>query len=158
MFAILQHGGKQYKVSQGDKIHLAKLEANEGDTLVLKEVLLTSDGSSAEIGQPFVNTSVEVKVLSHGKDDKIRVFKKKSKKRYTRTQGHRQQFTEVEVLAIGAQAKKAPAAKKAVAEEKTEVVAEVTEVKAKKATAAKKEATEEKKPVKKVTAKKKEAA
>lgn len=127
MFAIFETGGKQYKVSQGDILRLEKCEATEGETLTFKEVLLTADGTKIEVGQPFVSAAVEAKVLTHGKSDKIRVVKKKAKKRYFRTQGHRQQFTEIEIIAISGTKVAKPTAKKE--ETKAEVKTEKASIK-----------------------------
>lgn len=123
MFAIFEQGGKQYKVSQGDVVRLEKFDVKEGDKVSFKQVLLVSDGSKdIQVGQPFVSVAVEAKVLTHGRGEKIRVVRYKSKKRYHKVQGHRQSFTEVEILSIGA----AKASKKT---EKAEVVETATEKK-----------------------------
>jgi large subunit ribosomal protein L21 len=102
MFAIVEIAGKQFKVSKGDTLEVPRLKgAKEGDKVKVDEVLLKSDGSKTEIGAPKLDkASVELEVKTHGKGEKIRVFKKKPKKRYERTIGHRQAFTEVEVLGI----------------------------------------------------------
>lgn len=101
MLAVVQIGGHQYTVSPQDVIKVQKLDVEEGKKIDDYKVLLFSDGKDVKVGKPFVDgVSVEMKVKSHGKADKIRVFKMKAKKRYQRTQGHRQQFTEVEVGAI----------------------------------------------------------
>lgn len=102
MFAIVEIAGKQFKVSQGDKIEVPKLKDNkEGDKVKIDKVLLKSDGKKSDIGTPFVEgSSVELLVKEHGKGEKIRVFKKKSKKRYEKTQGHRQAHTVVEVASV----------------------------------------------------------
>ena len=102
MYAIVDIAGKQFKVSQGDKIEVPKLkENNEGDTVKLSSVLLRSDDNHTDVGTPLVPSSyVELKVIEHGKAAKIRIFKKKSKKRYERTQGHRQPYSLVEVTTV----------------------------------------------------------
>lgn len=102
MFAIVEIAGKQFKVSKGDKIEVPKLKDNkEGDKVKTEKVLLNSKDGKTNIGAPYVGGStVEFTVLEHGKGKKIRVFKKKSKKRYERTQGHRQQFSMIEVTAV----------------------------------------------------------
>lgn len=102
MFAIVDIAGKQFKVSKGDKLEVPKLkEYKEGDTVKIDEVLLRSDDKKTDIGAPVVSGSaVELKLIEHGKAAKIRVFKKKSKKRYERTQGHRQAYSLVEVTAV----------------------------------------------------------
>ncbi len=102
MFAIVEIAGKQFKVSKGDKLEVPKLkDHNEGDSIKLSEVLLRSDDKKTDIGAPNVSgASVTLKLIEHGKAAKIRVFKKKSKKRYERTQGHRQAYSLVEVEAV----------------------------------------------------------
>lgn len=102
MFAIVEIAGKQFKVSKGDKIEVPKLKDNkEGDKVKTEKVLLNSKDGKTNIGAPYVGGSaVEFTVLEHGKGVKIRVFKKKSKKRYERTQGHRQQFSKIEVTSL----------------------------------------------------------
>lgn len=134
MFAIFENGGKQYKVSAGEKVVLEKFDAQVGDTVSFKEVLLTADGSKIEIGQPFVNTSIEAKVIEQGRGKKLRVVKFKSKKRYHKVQGHRQSFTEVEILSIGGK----KAAAKAPAKSSTVKKAEPTKKPPEKKTVAKK--------------------
>ncbi len=102
MFAIIEVAGKQFKVSKGDLIEVPKLKAyKEGDKVKVDQVLLRSDGKKTDIGAPNVKgASVELLLKEHGKAAKIRVFKKKSKKRYERTQGHRQPYSLVEVVAV----------------------------------------------------------
>ena len=102
MFAIVDIAGKQFKVSQGDKLEVPKLKDNkEGDKVKIDQVLLRSDDKKTDVGTPTVSgSSVELNVIEHGKAAKIKVFKKKSKKRYERTQGHRQPYTLVEVAAV----------------------------------------------------------
>ena len=102
MFAIVEIAGKQHKVIKGDVLKVEKLkDQEEGDKVKTDKVLLRSDGKSTEIGAPFVSgANVEFTVKEHGKHKKIKVFKKKSKKRYERTQGHRQQYTEIEITAV----------------------------------------------------------
>ena len=102
MFAIAEIAGKQHKVQKGDVLKVEKLkETKEGDKVKIDKVLLKSDGKKTDIGTPHVSgASVELTVKAHGKHDKIKVFKKKPKKRYERTQGHRQAYTVVEVASI----------------------------------------------------------
>jgi len=102
MFAIVEIAGKQFKVSKGDKLEVPKLKNNEaGDKVKIDQVLLRSDGKKTDIGTPVVSgASVELNLIEHGKAAKIRIFKKKAKKRYERTQGHRQAYSLVEVMAV----------------------------------------------------------
>jgi large subunit ribosomal protein L21 len=102
MFAIVEIAGKQFKVKQGDTLEVPKLKANkEGDKVKIDDVLLRSDGKKTDIGKPKVSgAQVELLIKEHGKAAKIRVFKKKAKKRYERTQGHRQPYSLVEVVSV----------------------------------------------------------
>ena len=100
MLAIIKTGGKQYKVSEGDKI---KIEKKEGDEIVFKEVLLLNDGKKTIIGQPFVEgAEVKARVIRQGRNPKVTIFKYKPKKRYKVKKGHRQPFTEIEIIEIKA--------------------------------------------------------
>ncbi len=101
MLAIIKTGGKQYLVQPGDKIKVEKLEKKEGEEFSFSDVLLVEKNKKIEIGNPIVKEAkVEAKVLSHGKRDKIIVFKYKPKKRYSRKIGHRQPYTEIEITGI----------------------------------------------------------
>jgi len=102
MFAIVEIAGKQFKISQGDIIEVPKLKDNkEGDKVKIDKVLLKSDGKKTDIGTPYISgSSVELTIKEHGKGKKIRVFKKKPKKRYEKTIGHRQAYTKIEVMAV----------------------------------------------------------
>lgn len=102
MFAVIQTGGKQYRVQEGDVIYVEKLNA-EVDSLVQFDVLLCGeDGKKAKVGTPVVKGVVaEGKVLAQDKAKKVVVFKMKSKKGYRKTNGHRQPYTKVEITSIG---------------------------------------------------------
>ena len=101
MFAIIETGGKQYKVSPGQKLKIEKLEAKEGDGFVFDKVLLKADGENVTVGTPYITaTTVEANVLKQGRHDKVIVFKYHSKTRYRKKKGHRQPYTEVEILNI----------------------------------------------------------
>ncbi len=100
-FAIIKTGGKQYKVSPGQKIKIEKIDAQEGKSVVFNEVLLINDGKKVEIGQPFLKgAKVEGKVLKQDRADKVIIFKYKAKKRYQVKRGHRQPFSLVEIEKI----------------------------------------------------------
>jgi large subunit ribosomal protein L21 len=102
MFAVIQTGGKQYIVREGDKIKVEKLDAEEGKKHIFERVLaISADEKAIELGTPFLDKQVEGTILTQGKHKKIRVFKMKPKKRYQRTQGHKQRYTEVEIVKIG---------------------------------------------------------
>ena len=110
MFAVVTIAGFQEMVQVGDKVRVAKLDTDAGKTVSFDQVLLVSDGKDATVGSPTIDgATVDAKVLSHGRDKKIRVFKMLRRKRYRRTHGHRQDFTEVEITKINAKggAKKA---------------------------------------------------
>jgi len=102
MFAIVEIAGNQYKVKKGDVLTTEKLTGRKvGDKVKTDRVLLRAEGTKAEIGEPFVaGASVEFEVKEFGRGEKIRVFKKKPKKRYVRTQGHRQDYTEIEIKEV----------------------------------------------------------
>ena len=101
MLAVIKTGGKQYLVSPGDKIKVEKLDAKEGGEVSFQEVLLLEKNKKLEIGAPIVSgAKVSAKVLRHGKGEKLIIFKYKPKKRYKRKIGHRQMFTEVEIIKI----------------------------------------------------------
>jgi large subunit ribosomal protein L21 len=101
MYAVVETGGKQYKVAIGDKLKVEKLIAEEGASIDLGRVLMVADGDDIRVGAPTLDTSVSATVIGHGRDKKIRVFKMKRRKNYRRTQGHRQYFTEIEITGIG---------------------------------------------------------
>lgn len=101
MLAVIKTGGKQYIVKPGDKIKVEKLDKKEAEKFSFSDVLLLEKNKKTEIGFPVIKgAEVEAKVLSHGKGEKVIVFKYKSKKRYSRKIGHRQPFTEVEIIGI----------------------------------------------------------
>jgi large subunit ribosomal protein L21 len=100
MFAVIKTGGKQYLVSPGDKIKIEKLDSKK-DQIVFEEVLLLEKNKKLEIGNPLVKgAKVKGKLLKEGKSDKVIVFKYKPKKRYKVKKGHRQLFSEVEIISI----------------------------------------------------------
>jgi large subunit ribosomal protein L21 len=102
MFAIAEIAGKQHKIQKGDVLKVEKLkDTKEGDKVKIDKVLLKSDGSKTDIGTPYVSgANIELTVKEHGRHKKIKVFKKNPKKRYERTFGHRQSYTEVEVTSL----------------------------------------------------------
>lgn len=103
MFAIVDIAGFQEKVEKGTKLKVPLRDADVGKTLTVDQVLLVADGDNVTIGAPLVSgASIEMKVLSHGQGDKIRIQKFKRRKRYRRVGGHRQDYTEVEVTGITA--------------------------------------------------------
>ncbi len=101
MYAVIETGGKQYKVSEGDILKIEKLNVEEGQDVKFDKVLLYSNGDELQIGKPLLeNVSVSGKVLAHGKGKKIIVFKYKPKKNYRKKKGHRQLFTKVRIEEI----------------------------------------------------------
>jgi large subunit ribosomal protein L21 len=103
MYAVIETGGKQYKVNEGDIIYIEKLEVNEEETVEFNCVKAVSDGESFKVGAPNVEGAVvSAKVLANGKAKKIYVMKYKSKKNEKKKIGHRQPFTKVQILSIKA--------------------------------------------------------
>ena len=101
MFAVIKTGGKQYTVKEGDTFNVEKIEAEKDATYKIEEVLFISGDNKQTAGSPFIKgASVEVKVLEHGKADRVYIFKKKRRKDYRKRQGHRQMFTKVKVVKI----------------------------------------------------------
>ena len=102
MFVILKTGGKQYRITEGNKIDVEKLEGKEGDKIILKDILfLQKDDGTILIGKPILsNITVEAEILKNYKDDKILIFKKKRRKTYRRLNGHRQEKTALKILNI----------------------------------------------------------
>ena len=115
MFAIIETGGKQYKVEKGSILDIERIEEKEGATVNFDKVLLISD-KDTKVGAPVLEgAAVTAKVVEHKRGEKIVVFKMKPKKRYQKTQGHRQELTTIEIIDIkasGAAKKAAPKAEK----------------------------------------------
>lgn len=103
MYAIIETGGKQYKVAQGDVVFVEKLNAEEGAEVTFDKVLLAAEGDDVKVGTPVVEgATVTAKVLKNGKAKKVLVFKMKRKKNERKKRGHRQPFTKVEITAVNA--------------------------------------------------------
>ncbi len=101
MYAVIKTGGKQYRVAAGDKLRVEALDANEGDTISLDEVLMVGDGETISVGTPVISgASVAAKVLEHGRHKKIDVIKFRRRKHYRRQMGHRQNYTQIEITGI----------------------------------------------------------
>ena len=101
MYAIIETGGKQYKVSEGDVVFVEKLEVEEGAAVKIEKVLVVGDGADISVGAPYVaGASVAATAVKNGKDKKIIVYKYKPKKGYHKKQGHRQPYTKLEITKI----------------------------------------------------------
>src|SRR4051794_31432677 len=101
MYAVIKTGGKQYRVSAGEKLRIEQIPVDVGAEVVLNEVLLVADGEDVKMGAPMVNgATVTAKILSHGRGDKVRIFKMRRRKHYRKSQGHRQNYTEIEIVGI----------------------------------------------------------
>ena len=100
-YAVIQTGGKQYRVAPGDLLDVEKLAVEPGDTMTFSEVLLAVDGDRVVIGAPYVeNASVEAEVVDQHKDDKVVAYKFRRRKGYHRTVGHRRQLTQLKISSI----------------------------------------------------------
>lgn len=100
MYAIVETGGKQYRVAEGDIVNVEKLDANVGDKVELSVLMLVNDGKTT-VGNPYVvDHKVVAEVVEQGKADKIVVFKYKAKKNYRRKQGHRQPYSALKILSV----------------------------------------------------------
>ena len=103
MYAVVRTGGKQYRLGVGDSVKVEKLSDEVGNIVELSQILMVSDGGEVKVGTPLVTgASVKAAIVGHGRNKKIRVFKMKRRKKYRRTQGHRQAFTQLKVTEINA--------------------------------------------------------
>jgi large subunit ribosomal protein L21 len=103
MFAVIKAQGKQFKVAKGDTLTVDRLKGDAGAKIGLGEVLMVIDGGKTTIGTPLVSgAKVEAEIVSHERGDKIKVFKKRRRKNYHRTRGHRQDLTTVKITGITA--------------------------------------------------------
>ena len=103
MYAVIKTGGKQYRVAVGQKLKIEQIPADIGQEVSLDQVLSVGEGESLKIGGPFVDgATVTATVLAQGRHDKIKVFKMRRRKGYRRTQGHRQNYTEIRIDAVNA--------------------------------------------------------
>ncbi len=101
MYAVIKTGGKQYKVAAGEKIKIEQIAADVGQEIVIDQVLAIGDGAGLQVGTPWVaGASVTAKVLAQGRHDKVRIFKMRRRKHYQKRQGHRQNYTEIEIGAV----------------------------------------------------------
>ena len=103
MYAVIKTGGKQYRVSAGDKLKIEKLEAEIGSEITFDQVLMVGDGADIKMGAPMLRgAAVTATVLNQARGDKIKIFKMRRRKHYRKSQGHRQYFTEVQIGGITA--------------------------------------------------------
>ena len=101
MYAVIETGGKQYRVAEGQSIKVEKLAADEGSSIALDKVLLVANGDDIKVGAPYVEGGkVTATVKSHGRGAKIRIIKFRRRKHYQKEQGHRQHYTELEITGI----------------------------------------------------------
>jgi large subunit ribosomal protein L21 len=103
MYAVIKTGGKQYRIEVGEKLKVEQLQAESGSELVIDQVLMVADGDKISMGTPLVNgAKVSATVLGQGRHDKIRIFKMRRRKHYQKHQGHRQNYTEIQITGISA--------------------------------------------------------
>jgi large subunit ribosomal protein L21 len=103
MYAVIKTGGKQYRVIPGERLKVEKLIGEVGSDVTLDQVLVVADGENVTIGTPIIKgATVQAKVLSHGRGDKVMIFKFRRRKHYRKTQGHRQSYTEIQIENIAA--------------------------------------------------------
>ena len=101
MYAVIKTGGKQYRVAAGEKIKVEQIAADVGQEIVFDQVLAVGNGADLKVGTPLVSgATVTVTVLAHGKHDKVHIFKMRRRKHYQKRQGHRQQYTELQIGVI----------------------------------------------------------
>jgi large subunit ribosomal protein L21 len=103
MYAVIKTGGKQYRVAQGERLKVETIEAEVGSEIVLDQVLLVGEGDSVKMGAPLVaGAAVKATVVSHGRGEKVSIFKMRRRKHYRKHQGHRQNYTEIQISGITA--------------------------------------------------------
>jgi large subunit ribosomal protein L21 len=101
MYAVIETGGKQYRVAEGERVRVEKLDAETGSTIDLDRVLMIADGGSVRLGKPFIEgTRVTAEVAGHGRHDKVKIIKFRRRKHHMKRQGHRQWFTELKITGI----------------------------------------------------------
>jgi large subunit ribosomal protein L21 len=101
MYAVVKTGGKQYRVSPGEKLKVEQITADVGAEVVLDQVLMVGEGESVRLGQPVIaGATVKATVVSQGRGDKVKIFKMRRRKHYQKHQGHRQNFTELKIDSI----------------------------------------------------------
>ena len=99
MYAVIQTGGKQYRVTEGQTLKVEKLDVEMGGSIDIDKVLMVTDGDNVKVGTPYVG-KVTAKVLSHGRDKKVKIVKFRRRKHSRKQMGHRQSYTEIEISSI----------------------------------------------------------
>lgn len=103
MYAVIKTGGKQYRVAQGETLKIETVAGDVGSAVVLDKVLMVGEGDKVTVGKPLVSgASVKATIVSHGRGDKVKIFKMKRRKHYQKHQGHRQNYTEIRIDGISA--------------------------------------------------------
>ncbi len=103
MYAVIKTGGKQYRVYAGEKLKIEQIPADIGQDITLDQVLAVGEGDQIQVGAPLLTGAVvTAKVLAHGRHDKVRIFKMRRRKHYQKRQGHRQNYTEIQIATITA--------------------------------------------------------
>lgn len=103
MYAVIKTGGKQYRVTAGEKLKIEQIPADVGSEVMIDQILMVADGENISVGQPLVTGAVvKATVLSHGRHEKVRIFKMRRRKHYQKRQGHRQNYTEIRIETISA--------------------------------------------------------
>ena len=101
MYAVIKTGGKQHKVAEGEILKVEKLKASEGEPVDITDVLLNEKDGEVTLGSPFIEgAKVTAKILRHGKEDKVTIIKMKRRKDYRKKQGHRQNYSEIQIEQI----------------------------------------------------------
>ena len=101
MYAVIETGGKQHRVTEGELIRVEKIEAATGSTIDFDRVLMVGEGETVKVGTPVVDgAKVSAEVVQHGRGDKVTILKFKRRKHHMKRQGHRQWFTEIKITAI----------------------------------------------------------
>ncbi|MDB5729582.1 MAG: rplU [Noviherbaspirillum sp.] len=103
MYAVIKTGGKQYKVAAGEKLKIEQIPADIGSEITLDQVLAVGAGDTIKFGVPLVEgAKVQATVVAHGRHDKVKIFKMRRRKHYQKRQGHRQNYTELQIVSINA--------------------------------------------------------
>ncbi len=103
MYAVIKTGGKQHRVSTGDKLKVESIDASEGQDIQLDEVLMIGNGDDVTVGSPLIcNASVTARVIEHGRGQKVNIVKFRRRKHHRKQMGHRQNYTELEITGINA--------------------------------------------------------